>query len=46
VHDKFMLGYDVHKPPSDAVVVEDEEGWGFRVGPDFGCVHFVALRRT
>lgn len=46
LHDKFMLGYDVQRPPSDAVIVEDKEGWGFRVGPDFGCVHFAPLRRA
>ena len=46
LNDKFLLGYDVREPPRDAVVVEDEQGWGFRVGPDFGCIHFVPLRRS
>lgn len=25
--------------PVDGVLVEDDEGWGFYVGADFGCVH-------
>jgi len=25
--------------PND-VIVEDDEGWGFSVGKDFGCIHF------
>jgi hypothetical protein len=46
VNDKFVFGYDVKSPPSDGVVVEEYEGWGFRVGPDFGCIHFVLPRRS
>lgn len=26
--------------PPDGVLVECDEGWGFYVGPDFGCVHW------
>jgi hypothetical protein len=26
------------KMPLNEVVVEDDEGWGMLVGPDFGCV--------
>lgn len=26
---------------SDMVIVEPDEGWGFRVGTDFGCIHFA-----
>lgn len=22
------------------ILIEDDEGWGFRVGEDFGCIHF------
>lgn len=38
--EKFIMGY--HNPPiqSDEVLVEDDEGWGFIVGEDFGCIHF------
>lgn len=24
----------------DGVLVEGDEGWGFEVGKDFGCIHF------
>ena len=24
----------------DGVLIEDDEGWGWIVGPEFGCVHF------
>ena len=24
----------------DGVMLEDDEGWGFMVGKDFGCIHF------
>jgi len=27
------------------VLVENDEGWGFRVGKDFGCVHFEAVAK-
>jgi hypothetical protein len=39
---KWIKGYHVNKDqlPSDGVHVEDDEDWAFRVGPDFGCVHF------
>ena len=46
VHDKFVLVSRAGNPPSDGVVVEVDEGWGFRVGPDFGCRHYVKLRVT
>lgn len=25
---------------ADGVHVENDEGWAFHVGPDFGCIHF------
>ena len=42
VSDKFLKGYriEVEDFSSDAVHVENDEGWGFTVGPDFGCIHF------
>ena len=34
-------------PDSDVaargLVAENDEGWGFMVGPDFGCIHFEEL---
>lgn len=24
---------------SNQLIVENDEGWGFMTGPDFGCVH-------
>jgi hypothetical protein len=44
LHPKWIKGYGIQKDqlPSDGVHVEDDEDWGFRVGPDFGCVHFEA----
>lgn len=32
--------------PSDGVLVEPDEGWGFYVGPDFGCVHWSSSATT
>ena len=26
--------------PPNGVMVEGDEGWGFVVGKDFGCIHF------
>lgn len=42
LHPKWMKGYTVETSalPADGVHVENDEDWGFRVGPDFGCVHF------
>lgn len=35
-----LAPYDMHDAVApDGVMVEDDEGWGFYVGPDFGCVH-------
>lgn len=27
------------KVASDEVIVENDEGWEFQPGPDFGCIH-------
>jgi hypothetical protein len=40
----FYLGY-CREPyereiTTSHVVVEDDEGWGFMTGKDFGCIHF------
>lgn len=43
VCDKFELGYADNfslKENSDCVRIENDEGWGFEVGEDFGCIHF------
>lgn len=40
---KFVKGYDGlfgREIPADGVSVESDEGWGFMVGSDFGCIHF------
>lgn len=34
------------KIPPDGVMIEDDEGWGFLVGEDFGCIHFEAQNAT
>lgn len=44
---KFHRGYCYEAPEPfveepDAVLVEDDEGWGIFVGRDFGCIHFKA----
>ena len=49
---KFFKGYSygpLSRNPSerpdatsDGVIVEDDEGWAFEVGKDFGCIHFEA----
>jgi hypothetical protein len=26
--------------PKDGLWIENDEGWGWIVGPEFGCVHF------
>lgn len=41
---RFLVGYhhkDVYVLP-DGVLVEGDEGWGFKTAPKFGCVHYVA----
>jgi hypothetical protein len=41
-NDKFVRGYARFGPLAhDAVLVENDEGWAFITGPDFGCVHFA-----
>jgi hypothetical protein len=38
---KFHQGYDIDVPIIDGIIVENDEGWGFRVGENFGCIHFI-----
>lgn len=42
---KILKGYDYenfkYNYTPDCVLVENDEGWAFLVGPDFGCIHFV-----
>jgi len=39
--DKFDYSYsDMENTPLDGVVVENDEGWGFYTGPNFGCIHY------
>ena len=40
--DKFKTGYGSSEIniPDDCVLVENDEGWAFYTGKDFGCVHF------
>lgn len=39
--ESFRLGYawEVNEIPKDGAVIENDEDWGWRVGPDFGCIH-------
>lgn len=41
ISEKWHTGYDfkVEKLEQDQVVVEGDEGWGFLVMPEFGCIH-------
>jgi len=37
---KFAIGYGYDTAPDDAAWIEDDEGWAWYVGPNFGCIHF------
>jgi len=37
---KMIYGYYGQIPLPDAVLVEDDEGWGMKPGPKFGCIHW------
>ncbi len=39
ISEKWTSGYGT-ECPIDGVLVEDDEGWGFETGPNFGCIHF------
>ena len=46
-NDNFKIGYDYsfekiefNKAEPNQVIVEGDEGWGFIVGKNFGCIHF------
>ena len=41
-HSKVQLGYQSRDTiETDGVRIENDEGWGWIVGPEFGCVHFT-----
>lgn len=42
---KMLYGY-AGKVDHDGVAIEDDEGWGMRPGPDFGCIHFKHKETT
>ena len=37
---KFILGYNCKIGALDEVLVENDEGWGFYPGREFGCIHW------
>ncbi len=41
-HPKFLIGYgwSIKDMPNDGLLIEDDEGWAWCVGPNFGCIHF------
>jgi len=41
-HPKFLLGYlhNFADMVPDGLWIEEDEGWGWIVGPEFGCIHF------
>lgn len=54
---KFVKGYHAAFAPHDydewwqpmspdGVHVENDEGWGFHVGPNFGCVHWASATKN
>lgn len=36
---KILYGYHGIDADPDGMNVEDDEGWGMRPGPEFGCIH-------
>lgn len=40
---KFRTGYYIRwsEIKIDEVLVEDDEGWAFMVGTEFGCIHWL-----
>ena len=39
----FQIEEAVNDP--DGLMIEDDEGWAWVVGPEFGCVHFAPKER-
>jgi len=41
-HPKAKIGYRYNPDdiPTDGVWIENDEGWGWFTGPEFGCVNF------
>lgn len=42
---KAYIGYHqkAKDTAKDGLIIEGDEGWGWYVGPEFGCVHFEAI---
>lgn len=38
-----QYGYGIKYSGGAEVVIEADEGWGWMIGPDFGCVHWEAV---
>lgn len=38
----YGYGYELKDIPINEVLVEDDEGWGAMMGPEFGCVLWEA----
>lgn len=36
---KMVYGYGMPDADLDGMNVENDEGWGFIPGPEFGCIH-------
>jgi len=35
---RWTYGYHQPRPVGNEIIVENDEGWGAIMGPDFGCV--------
>lgn len=37
----FVKGYNIDRKSLklNQILIEDDEGWAFEVGPEFGCIH-------
>lgn len=40
--ERWKQGYGISTIADGEVLVENDEEWGFRVSPLFGCIHFEA----
>lgn len=40
---KIVYGYHEDLPALDGAAAENDEGWGFTPGPDFGCIHHESI---
>ena len=46
--EKFRAGYalEIEEIMDDEVWVENDEGWAFYTGKDFGCIHFEKVNQS